>query len=58
MVFKEMCVADIPECESESDDSSEDLTQSQATVNEQGEGLGVCSTTAWSVWSECSGLSS
>jgi spondin-1 len=50
-----MCVAAIPECEGDSDDSGENLAGSQATVNEQGEGLGVCKTTPWSDWSECSG---
>lgn len=52
-MFKEMCVAAVPECES--DDSGENLADSAATVNEQGEGLGVCKTTLWSEWSECSG---
>jgi spondin-1 len=55
LVFKEMCVAAIPECETETDDSSENLALSEATVNEAGEGLGVCKTTRWSDWSECSG---
>lgn len=50
-----MCVAAIPECERNDDDSSENLANSDATVNEQGEGLGVCRTTRWSDWSECSG---
>lgn len=52
-----MCVAAIPECEglADGEDSSENLAQSEATVNEQGEGLGVCRTTRWSDWSECSG---
>jgi hypothetical protein len=52
-----MCVAAIPECDGEEDDSSENLARSDATVNEQGEGLGVCRTTRWSDWSECSGES-
>lgn len=55
LVFKEMCVARIPECEADADDSSENLGKSEATVNEQGEGLGICKTTLWSDWSECSG---
>lgn len=58
LVFKEMCVARIPECENTSQDNSsgeEDLTKSDATVNEQGEGIGICKTTQWSDWSECSG---
>lgn len=57
LIYKEMCVAAIPECESDDtgEDSSENLAQSEATVNEQGEGLGVCRTTRWSDWSECSG---
>lgn len=55
LTFKEMCVAAVPECEGESDDSGENLAGSQATVNEQGDGLGVCKTTPWSDWSECSG---
>lgn len=56
LVFKEMCVASIPECETDSEDSSENLAQSEATVNEQGEGLGICKTTRWSEYSECSGI--
>jgi spondin-1 len=51
-------VASVPECEGADDgrdDSGENLAGSQATVNEQGEGLGVCKTTPWSDWSECSG---
>lgn len=55
LVFKEMCVAAVAECQTDADDSSENLAQSQATVNEAGEGLGVCRTTRWSDWSECSG---
>jgi spondin-1 len=56
LIFKEMCVAAIAECgEAREDDSSENLAESEATVNEQGEGLGVCRTTRWSDWSECSG---
>lgn len=51
-----MCVAPIPECESEADDSSENLAQSAATVGEDGEGLGICRTSRWSEWSECSGI--
>ncbi|CRK89994.1 CLUMA_CG003720, isoform A [Clunio marinus] len=55
LVFKEMCVAVIAECDNEGDDdSSENLALSEATVNEQGEGLGICKTTRWSDWSECS----
>lgn len=55
-MFKEMCVAPVPECEGDAEDTSaENLAGSDATVNEQGEGLGVCRTTRWSDWSECSG---
>lgn len=56
LIFKEMCVAAVPECEKGDggEDSSENLAQSEATVNEQGEGLGICRTTRWSDWSECS----
>ncbi|KAF2905119.1 hypothetical protein ILUMI_01056 [Ignelater luminosus] len=46
LVSKEMCVADVPECEGGQDerDSEEKLEQNE----------GVCTTTAWSPWSECS----
>lgn len=51
-----MCVADIPECpeRSESEDSSEDIRKIAAAVDDNGEGIGVCQTTRWSEWSECS----
>lgn len=56
LVSKEMCVATVPECESEAEDSSENLAESSPTINERtGEGVGVCRTTWWSNWSECSG---
>ncbi|KAL7024638.1 hypothetical protein ACKWTF_013141 [Chironomus riparius] len=54
LIYKEMCVAAIPECGKDGEDSSENLAESQATVNEQGEGLGLCRTTQWTDWSECS----
>lgn len=56
LIYKEMCVAAIPECGKDGEDSSENLAGSEATVNEQGEGLGLCRTTPWSDWNECSGL--
>jgi len=55
LIAKEMCVAAVPECEG--DQGSEDghsLTQAAATVNEDGEGTGICKTTKWSEWSTCS----
>lgn len=54
LVSKEMCVAQTPECSSDAEDSSENLAESESTVNEQGEGVGVCRTVRWSDWSECS----
>ncbi|KAM7345975.1 extracellular matrix protein f-spondin isoform 1-T3 [Cochliomyia hominivorax] len=56
LVSKEMCVADIPECgpHQDDDDEGENLAKSISLVNENGEGAGVCQTTAWSPWSECS----
>lgn len=54
LIYKEMCVAAIGECEG-GEDSSENSPQFETTVNEQGEGLGVCRTTRWSDWSVCSG---
>lgn len=56
LVSKEMCVARIPECEVDAEDSSENLAESTATINEStGEGAGHCRTTYWTNWSECSG---
>jgi hypothetical protein len=50
-----MCVAKIPECDvGEKEDSSENLAASEANVDETGEGIGVCKTTKWTEWSECS----
>jgi hypothetical protein len=56
LIFKEMCVATIPECENgESEaDSSESLIVPDSTIGDDGEGTGVCATTHWSMWSECS----
>lgn len=66
LIAKEMCVADVPECgtaggaaAAEGDYatgemSSEDVGQSVANVDDDGEGVGVCRTTKWSEWSECS----
>ena len=36
------------------DDEGENLAHAVALVNDDGEGTGVCKTTPWSVWSECS----
>lgn len=54
LIYKEMCVAAVAECEG-GEDSSENQPQFDTTVNEQGEGLGICRTTRWSDYSECSG---
>lgn len=60
LVSKEMCVADIPECPNGSagqdrdEDEGENLANSQSLVTDNGEGAGLCKTTPWSVWSECS----
>ncbi|XP_023306152.2 spondin-1 [Lucilia cuprina] len=56
LISKEMCVADIPECgtQQDDDDEGENLAKSISLVNENGDGAGVCQTTAWSPWSECS----
>jgi hypothetical protein len=57
LVFKEMCVAAIPECEKDTSDpdSGESDVVPDATIGNDGEGTGVCATTHWSMWSECSG---
>lgn len=57
LIFKEMCVAAVPECEGTDNDSdsSENLENTDSLVSEGGEGQGVCETTHWSMWSECSG---
>ncbi|XP_052838222.1 spondin-1 [Drosophila gunungcola] len=64
LVSKEMCVASIPECaggdaassqpRDRGDDEGEDLANSQSLVGSNGEGAGLCKTTPWTVWSECS----
>ncbi|KAB0799833.1 hypothetical protein PPYR_07713 [Photinus pyralis] len=45
LVSKEMCVADIPECEGGESDNSEEKIEAND---------GVCGTSQWSPWSECS----
>ncbi|EDW79724.2 uncharacterized protein Dwil_GK17866 [Drosophila willistoni] len=60
LVSKEMCVAPVAECPESSssslrdEDEGENLANSQSLVNENGEGAGLCKTSPWSVWSECS----
>ena len=54
LVSREMCLSSVAECESDTEDSLENLAESSPTVNERGEGVGVCRTTWWSNWSECS----
>uniref|UniRef100_A0A2M4A1L1 Spondin-1 n=2 Tax=Anopheles triannulatus TaxID=58253 RepID=A0A2M4A1L1_9DIPT len=60
LTTKEMCVAPIPECEgtqglgADGGGSSEDIGKLAPSVDETGEGIGVCRTTKWSEWSECS----
>lgn len=54
LVSKEMCVADVPECEGDAEEDGEILTKAADTIDEHGEGTGVCRTTKWSEWSECS----
>ncbi|KAF7403614.1 hypothetical protein HZH68_006408 [Vespula germanica] len=45
LVFKEMCVADIPECPGEEEEDNDTLLVPNDTI---------CKTTDWSEWSECS----
>lgn len=57
LISKEMCVAAVAECENGNDseeDDGENLAQSEANVNDRGEGVGVCRTSVWSDWSPCS----
>lgn len=56
LVFKEMCVASVAECSDsfEDEDEGENLANSQSLVSANGEGAGICTTSAWSGWSECS----
>ncbi|XP_052903507.1 spondin-1 [Anopheles moucheti] len=58
LIAKEMCVAEVVECGEETGGedaaSAEDVGQLAASVDEAGEGVGVCRTTRWSEWSECS----
>lgn len=56
LISKEMCVAPIPECSSQDndDDEGENLANAQTLVNDAGEGAGVCKTTPWTPWSDCS----
>lgn len=61
LVSKEMCVAALAECsngeadqEHYGNDEGENLANLQSLVNDNNEGAGVCRTTPWSAWSECS----
>lgn len=55
LISKEMCVADIPECEGDvNDEDGENLAKVALSVDEEGEGVGVCRTGPWSEWSQCS----
>ncbi|XP_036334470.1 spondin-1-like [Rhagoletis pomonella] len=57
LVSKEMCAAPIAECNGQpqdDDDEGENLARAASLVTDDGEGAGVCKTTPWSVWSECS----
>ncbi|XP_017837204.1 spondin-1 [Drosophila busckii] len=60
LVSKEMCVAALAECANGSagqdrdEDEGENLANSQSLVSDNGEGVGLCKTTPWSVWSDCS----
>lgn len=61
LVSKEMCVAALAECPNagaagpeRDEDEGENLANSQSLVSDNGEGAGLCKTTPWSVWSECS----
>ncbi|XP_034103073.1 spondin-1 [Drosophila albomicans] len=60
LVSKEMCVASLAECpngagaQDRDEDEGENLANSQSLVSDNGEGAGLCKTTPWSVWSECS----
>ncbi|XP_064537926.1 spondin-1 [Drosophila montana] len=60
LVSKEMCVAAVPECANGSagqdrdEDEGENLANLQSVVSDNGEGAGLCKTSPWSVWSECS----
>lgn len=36
------------------DEAEENLAQSEANVDDGGEGIGVCKTTRWAEWSPCS----
>ncbi|KAK4887775.1 hypothetical protein RN001_004046 [Aquatica leii] len=44
LVSKEMCVADVPECEGERQDSEEKIEKNE----------GVCATSEWGPWTDCS----
>ncbi|XP_046978511.1 spondin-1 [Vanessa cardui] len=50
LVSKEMCVADVPECEGDDANEAEPDDLDVAPV----EAGGICETSEWGVWSECS----
>ncbi|XP_067628642.1 spondin-1 [Eurosta solidaginis] len=57
LVSKEMCAAQIPECDTQSqddEDEGENMAHAVSLVTDDGEGDGVCKTTLWSAWSDCS----
>lgn len=54
LVSKEMCVANVAECDGDDNDDGDSLIRAAATVDEEGEGTGFCKTTKWSEWSDCS----
>lgn len=60
LVSREMCLARVADCsfgpnnDDDEDESDRLLGSSQGTSDDRGEGIGICRTTQWSEWSQCS----
>ncbi|XP_052738249.1 spondin-1 [Bicyclus anynana] len=54
LVSKEMCVAAVPECEGDSANEADSEYEAEAGASAGAEAAGICRTSEWGAWSECS----